>query len=63
VARFQQASVNRLEKHLGVKLVRQTRSSMVSPNGQTIVVCKASREYGASEVKGYWFGFTSSKWK
>ena len=57
VARFQQVSVDRLEKNLGVKLVRQTRSSMASPDGQTIVVCKASREYGTGEAKGYWFGF------
>ena len=34
VATFQQMSVERLEKHLGVKLIKQTRSSMASPDGE-----------------------------
>ena len=57
VARFEQSSVQRLEKHLDVKLVKQTRSSMASPDGQTVIVCKASRAYGSGDEKGYWFGF------
>lgn len=57
VATFELSSVQRLEKHLGVKLVKQTRSSMASPDGETIVVCKASRAYRNGDAEGYWFGF------
>jgi hypothetical protein len=53
VATFEKKSVELLEQHLGVTLLKQTRSSMASADGSTVVICKASRTYGDS---GYWFG-------
>jgi hypothetical protein len=58
VATFQRRSLEKLEKHLNVTLLKQTRSSFSSTDGATVVVCKASREYvKASRITGYWFGF------
>lgn len=53
VAAFDAKSVELLEQHVGVILLKQTRSSMVSTDGNTVVICKASRTYGDA---GYWFG-------
>jgi hypothetical protein len=55
---FQPRSMAKVEKHLGVTLLKQTRSSFVSADKETVVVCKASRAYmKAGRVTGYWFGF------
>jgi hypothetical protein len=52
-ATFDEKSVELLEQHLQVTLLKQTRSSMASADGRTVVICKASRTYGEA---GYWFG-------
>lgn len=57
-AMFQPRSIARVEKHLNVTLLKQTRSSFASADKNTVVVCKASRVYEkAGRITGYWFGF------
>lgn len=57
VATFESAAVEMLERRLAVRLVKQTRSSVASTDGATVVVCKASRTYADRGPYAYWFGF------
>src|SRR5262249_44730226 len=55
VATFDPKSIEILEQRLGVTLIKQTRSSWASADGNTVVICKASRKYDRGDY-AYWFG-------
>jgi hypothetical protein len=57
VAAFHTRSLEKIQRHLNVPLVKQTRSSFGSADGSTVVVCKASRTYADRGSYAYWFGF------
>ena len=52
---FHSACIVRIEKHLGISLVKQSRASFASADEKTRVVCAISRFH--ERVKRYWFAF------
>ena len=54
---FHEACVNRIGQHLGVPLIRKSRTTFASADGQIVVVCLVSREHDPEAVPNYWFGF------
>ena len=53
--RFHDAVIERVEKHLGCRLVRHGRARWKSPDGQVAVFCSVSRAYSMQEGETYWF--------
>jgi len=52
---FYAECVKRIESKLKISLIRQTRTSYSSSDGNTALICASSRFY--EKEKGYWFGF------
>ena len=54
---FHSACIARVEEHFNHKLVRQTRSSYMSPEGSFAVVCVVSKAHDVLGHPSFWFGF------
>ncbi len=54
---FHDACIKRVELHLKKKLVKRTRSTYTSADGNENFVCAISREHEASGKKFYWYSF------
>lgn len=54
---FHGACVARVEQHLSVRLVRQTRSSYATPDRGVAIVCAVSKRYDVLGHPSYWFAF------
>lgn len=54
---FHAACISRFEKHSGKQLVRQTRSSYATPDGEVRVVCAVSKQHDIAAHPSYWFAF------
>lgn len=54
---FHEACKRRIEAYLGLTLTRRSRSTFVSPDGKTILVCAVSKEHDSHAVPNYWFAF------
>lgn len=54
---FHGACVARVEQHVGKTLVRQTRSSYATPDGDFTIVCAVSKTYDVLDHPSYWFAF------
>jgi hypothetical protein len=55
---FHQKCVDRIEKHLGATLVKQTRTQYSSSDGSLSLICIVSKEHvRADQQRGYWFIF------
>ncbi|GAH93465.1 unnamed protein product, partial [marine sediment metagenome] len=52
---FHAECISRIEKHLGVTLVKQSRASFSSADKSTKVLCAVSRYH--ERAKRYWFAF------
>jgi hypothetical protein len=54
---FHQKCLERVQKTLGLALVKRSRSSFTSPDGGYAVVCVVSKEYDTASQPNYWFAF------
>jgi hypothetical protein len=55
---FHQKCVDRIEKHLGATLIKQTRTQYSSSDGSLSLICIVSKEHvRADQQRGYWFIF------
>lgn len=55
--RFHEACAKRVATHLGVSLVRRSRATFATPDGDLTVLCAVSKEHGTEDSGGYWFAF------
>jgi hypothetical protein len=55
--KFHEACVTRLEKHLRQTLVRQTRSTYATPDGDIALVCSISRQHEDTNRRNHWYWF------
>jgi hypothetical protein len=55
--RFNDACIERVEKHLGRTLVKQGKIRFKSPDGSLAVICVVSSAYPNEEGEGYWHIF------
>lgn len=61
-ADFNDACVERIEKHFRRTLVQQSRVTWKSPNGVLGLLCKTSRQYTSGRRVGYWFALHSTRY-
>lgn len=54
---FHQKCVDRIEKHLDITLVKQTRTQYTTAEGSLALICAVSKEYTRGGQTGYWFAF------
>jgi hypothetical protein len=54
---FHGACVAWVEEHFGKRLVRQTRSSYATPDGDFTIVCAVSKTHDVLDHPSYWFAF------
>ncbi|NBO66496.1 MAG: hypothetical protein EBU88_16905, partial [Acidobacteria bacterium] len=54
---FHAACIARIESELGKELLKQSRASFATADGETAVLCAVSREYSKARYEGYWFAF------
>jgi hypothetical protein len=54
---FHQKCVDRIEKHLDVTLVKQTKTQYLSSDESIALICAISKEHDKGGKKGYWFAF------
>lgn len=54
---FHEECIARLQKKLGIALVKRTRSGYSSPNNETGLVCSVSKEHNPESAPSYWFAF------
>jgi hypothetical protein len=54
---FNEACIRRIEKSLKTKLIRRSRATFSTVNGETTVVCAVSREHDPDGSPNYWFAF------
>lgn len=54
---FHEACVEKFAAILNVSLIRQSRTSYVSPDGDTTVVCAVSKAHSRGSNSSYWFAF------
>jgi len=52
---FHEQCISKVEQKLGVSLIKQSRASFASPEGEVRVLCSVSRFH--ERVKNYWFAF------
>ncbi|HOY66626.1 MAG TPA: hypothetical protein PLP29_07035 [Candidatus Ozemobacteraceae bacterium] len=57
LANFNQNLANLIQEKLKTPLIKIARAMFSSPNGDTVAVCKASKEHSPDENPNYWFGF------
>ena len=56
-SKFHDACIERIKNHLQQTLVKQSRISYATPDGDTKVVCAVSRTYERAPGQRYWFAF------
>lgn len=54
---FHEACIRRIEKHLGQSLIKHSRTSYSSPDGNVALTCAVSKEYDKNGQQSYWFAF------
>jgi hypothetical protein len=54
---FHDDCIKRVQKMLGVSLVKRTRSGYSTPDNATAVVCSVSKEHNPGKNPNYWFAF------
>lgn len=54
---FHDLCANRLESHLGISLVKQSRSIYSTPSGDVSAWVPVSKQHGTNEKEVYWFAF------
>ncbi|HEX8128074.1 MAG TPA: hypothetical protein VF527_03165 [Pyrinomonadaceae bacterium] len=54
---FHEACIRRIEKHLGQSLIKHSRTSYSSPDGNVALTCAVSKEYDRHGQQSYWFAF------
>lgn len=54
---FNQTCAERIAKHLGVDLLRRSKATFASPDGETVLICSVSKVHGAPEENRFWFAF------
>lgn len=54
---FHEECVKRVQKKLGVSLVKRTRSGYSTPDNKAGVVCSVSKEHSPDKSPNYWFAF------
>ena len=54
---FHEECVNRVQKKLGVSLVKRTRSGYSTPDNKAGLVCSVSKEHSPEKNPNYWFAF------
>lgn len=54
---FNDSCVERIQSYLGVPLVKRSRATFASPDGEVMLICKVSKEYSLSGSAAYWFAF------
>ena len=54
---FNEDCVKRVQKALGVSLVKRTRTGYSSPDNETAVICAVSKEHNPESNPNYWFAF------
>ncbi|MDQ1612756.1 MAG: hypothetical protein QOG00_2687 [Pyrinomonadaceae bacterium] len=54
---FHEACITRIEKHLEQSLIKHSRTSYSSPDGNIALTCAVSKEYVRHGQQSYWFAF------
>lgn len=54
---FHEDCIKRVQKKLGVSLVKRTRSGYSAPDNKLAVVCAVSKEHNPEKSPNYWFAF------
>jgi hypothetical protein len=54
---FHEDCIKRVQKKLGVSLVKRTRSGYSTPDDKLAVVCSVSKEHSPEKNPNYWFAF------
>lgn len=54
---FHDECIKRIQKRLGVSLVKRTRSGYSTPDNKTGIVCSISKEHNPDKHPNYWFAF------
>jgi hypothetical protein len=54
---FHEDCVKRVQKKLGVSLVKRTRAGYSSPDNETAIICSVSKEHNPENNPNYWFAF------
>ena len=54
---FHEACINRIQKDLGIALVKRSRAAFLTPDDSVRVVCAVSREHVRASLPSYWFAF------
>jgi hypothetical protein len=54
---FHEDCVKRVQKKLGVSLVKRTRAGYSSPDNETAIICSVSKEHNPESNPNYWFAF------
>jgi hypothetical protein len=54
---FHEECVKRIQKRLGVSLVKRTRAGYSSPDNETAIICAVSKEHSPEANPNYWFAF------
>jgi hypothetical protein len=60
---FNDECAERIERHLGKLLVKQSRVTWRAPDNSLSLVCKTSRVYENGARKGYWFAIHSTRYR
>jgi hypothetical protein len=53
---FHKKCIDRIEKHLGISLVKQTRTQYITSDDSLSLICAVSKEHTRTG-RGYWFAF------
>ncbi len=54
---FHDECIARVRDHLGISLIKQSRATYISDEGETVVVCAVSKTYAKQGRNEYWFAF------
>lgn len=54
---FHEACVRRIEERIRPDLIRRSRATFESPDGDTVLICLVSREHDKGSHSVYWFAF------
>lgn len=54
---FNDECIARVQDHLGLSLIKQSRTTYMSDKGETVVVCAVSKTYAKQARREYWFAF------
>lgn len=54
---FHDASIERVQRHLGLSLIKESRTLFVTPDRATAVLCAVSKQHERAAKPFYWFAF------